>query len=57
MKLVAQLANYYHIDMDHIIRHYDVTGKECPKYYVDNPQEWEQFKEYVEKERKKGQSQ
>lgn len=53
VKLVAQLANYYHIDMDHIIRHYDVTGKECPKYYVDNPKEWEQFKEYVEKERKK----
>jgi N-acetylmuramoyl-L-alanine amidase len=30
-----------------IIRHYDITGKECPKYYVDNPDAWEAFKEDV----------
>jgi len=23
---------------------YDVTGKECPKYYVDHPDAWEQMK-------------
>jgi N-acetylmuramoyl-L-alanine amidase len=33
-----------------IIRHYDVTGKECPKYYVDNPDAWETFKEDVANE-------
>lgn len=22
----------------------DVTGKECPKYYVDHPDAWEQMK-------------
>ena len=27
-----------------LIRHYDVTGKECPKYYVDHPDAWEQMK-------------
>ena len=27
------------------IRHYDVTGKCCPKWFVDNPNEWEKFKE------------
>ena len=26
------------------IRHYDVTGKICPKWFVDNPREWENFK-------------
>ena len=23
--------------------HYDVTGKACPKYFVDNQDEWENF--------------
>ena len=32
------------------IRHYDVTGKCCPKWFVDNPNEWEKFKEELEVE-------
>lgn len=27
-----------------VIRHYDVTGKVCPKYYVDHPEAWEDFR-------------
>lgn len=30
------------------IRHYDVTGKTCPKWFVDNPEEWEKFKKELE---------
>lgn len=30
-----------------LIRHYDVTGKECPLYYVRNPNLWAQFKQAV----------
>lgn len=30
-----------------LIRHYDVTGKLCPKWFVDQPQEWERFKQEV----------
>lgn len=30
-----------------VIRHYDVTGKCCPKYYVDHPTAWEAFKQAV----------
>lgn len=30
-----------------IIRHYDVTGKICPKYFVDNEDAWEAFKQDV----------
>lgn len=32
------------------IRHYDVTGKECPKWFVDHPDEWEKFKKEMEEE-------
>ena len=45
--LVAQLMNYYHLDMDHLIRHYDVTGKNCPKYFVENEDAWDQFRKDV----------
>ena len=49
--LVAHLMNYYHLDMDRLIRHYDVTGKNCPKYFVENPDRWEAFKGYVQQYR------
>lgn len=51
VKLTAYLTEKYHIEKDHIIRHYDVTGKECPKYYVENEDKWEEFKEDVMKYR------
>ena len=41
VKLAAWLAEEYDIDRDHIIRHYDVTGKNCPVYYVENEDKWE----------------
>ena len=31
-----------------MIRHYDVTEKICPKYFVDHPDAWEQFKKDVD---------
>ncbi len=45
--LLAWLTGRYHLDTEDIIRHYDITGKECPKYYVEYPLEWEQLKEDV----------
>lgn len=53
VSLTAHLMNYYHIDMDHLIRHYDVTGKNCPKYFVEHPDRWEVFKGFVEEYREK----
>jgi len=44
LKLVDWLLDEYNLTPDHVIRHYDVTGKECPKYFVDHPDEWEEFK-------------
>lgn len=30
-----------------IIRHYDVTGKKCPLWYVEHPVEWEKLKKRI----------
>jgi N-acetylmuramoyl-L-alanine amidase len=44
IKLVDWLMDTFAMKPDDVIRHYDVTGKECPLYYVKNPDAWEQFK-------------
>lgn len=45
VKLTAWLCDLYGLDaQEGIIRHYDVTGKECPVYFVQNEAEWAQFK-------------
>ena len=49
--LVAQLSDYYDVDMDHIIRHYDVSGKNCPKYFVEYEDRWNVFLGFVEDNR------
>ena len=49
VELVAFLCGKFDLGMDDIIRHYDVTGKECPKYFVDYEDEWEAFKRDVAK--------
>lgn len=51
--LVAKLCNYYHLTESDVIRHYDITGKECPKYFVDNPDRWDKFKGFITKWQKK----
>ena len=43
--LVVWLCETFNLDPDvGVIRHYDVTGKICPKYYVDHPEAWEDFR-------------
>jgi N-acetylmuramoyl-L-alanine amidase CwlA len=44
VELVAFLCGKFNLTMDNVIRHYDVTGKNCPKYYVENPDAWIQMK-------------
>ncbi len=41
VKLTAWLCNNSRLDEDDVIRHYDITGKECPRYYVLNQSEWD----------------
>jgi len=47
VKLVAWICGEYNLKRSDIIRHYDVTGKNCPKYYVEHEDLWKQFKEDV----------
>lgn len=42
-QLCAWLCLKFDLDEKDIIRHYDVTGKNCPKYYVEHEEEWKQF--------------
>lgn len=45
--LVAWLCDEYGLKKEDIIRHYDVTGKLCPKYFVEHKKEWKKFKNNV----------
>ena len=44
LKLVSWLCDKYDISADNVIRHHDVTGKDCPKYFVTYESEWRLFK-------------
>ena len=44
VRLTGWLCYRFNLTSEDVIRHYDVTGKICPKYYVDHPDAWEQFK-------------
>ena len=42
-KLVAELLHKFNLRPDCVYRHYDVTGKNCPAWAVDDPLKWLQF--------------
>ena len=41
LRLTAWLCKEFDLGAADVIRHYDVTGKLCPKYYVEHPEAWE----------------
>lgn len=43
VELCAWLCCKFNLKAEDVIRHYDVTGKACPKYFVDNQGEWDKF--------------
>ena len=45
VRLCRELMGRYGIT--EIIRHYDVTGKKCPLWYVEHPEEWETLKRRI----------
>lgn len=47
VQLTAWLCVKFNLTEDQVIRHYDVTGKNCPKYFVENEEAWDQFKKDV----------
>ena len=42
-ELCKKLMKKYGIDVNHVIRHFDVNGKHCPAYFM-NETEWTKFK-------------
>lgn len=49
LELTVWLCLEYDLDAEDLLRHYDVTGKDCPRYYVSHEGKWEQFKKEVKK--------
>jgi N-acetylmuramoyl-L-alanine amidase CwlA len=47
VELCADLCKKYGISINNVIRHYDVTGKSCPKYYVEHQDEWNKLKQDI----------
>ena len=45
--LAKDIMQRYGIDTDHVLRHYDVTGKRCPMPWVDDPAQWTAFKDML----------
>lgn len=44
VQLTAWLCQKFGLNQNDVIRHYDVTGKICPKYFVEDEDAWELFK-------------
>ena len=47
VQLTAWLCDKFELTEEDVIRHYDVTGKICPKYFVEDEEAWQDFKEDV----------
>lgn len=47
VQLTAWLCRTADLTPEQVIRHYDVTGKECPRYFVRHPDAWTAFLEDV----------
>ena len=49
VQLTAWLCEKFDLTEQDVIRHYDITGKICPKYFVEHEDAWEVFKNDVKK--------
>jgi N-acetylmuramoyl-L-alanine amidase len=43
-ELASSLLSQYGLGENDVWRHFDVTGKVCPKYFVEHAVEWDAFK-------------
>lgn len=50
VKLSAWLCLKFDLTEEDVIRHYDVTGKICPKYFVENEAAWKRYRKDVGRE-------
>ena len=52
VKLTAWLCRQLKLKSSDVVRHYDINGKKCPKYYVEDKEAWKQLKEDVKEQMK-----
>ena len=55
--LVKSLMQKYNISLENVIRHYDVTHKNCPAPMVNNVKFWDNFKTLLKDEKSQQQGQ
>lgn len=48
-KLVAQILIENDLTISDLYRHFDITGKMCPKFFVEDENQWNNFKSRVSK--------
>lgn len=48
LQLIGHLIEKYDLVSSSVIRHFDVTGKNCPKWFVDHELEWKLFRDNIE---------
>lgn len=51
-RLTAWLCEELKLTEQDVIRHYDVNGKNCPKFYVEDEDAWKSLKKEMKKKRK-----
>lgn len=52
VKLTSWLCEELDLTERNVIRHYDVIGKNCPKYYVEHEDAWKELIQDIKKKRK-----
>lgn len=50
VELIKNLMKKYNVPIENVLRHWDVTGKNCPEPFVRNPYEWRVFKDLLVEE-------
>lgn len=50
VELTAWLCKKFDLTEEDVIRHYDITEKNCPKYFVENEEAWHRFKSDIANE-------
>lgn len=48
-----KIVKKYNIPKSHVLRHYDVTGKNCPAYFVKDEEAWKKFRDEIFETEKK----
>ena len=51
--LGKEIVKKYGIKKENVIRHFDVTGKNCPAYFVKDEEAWKKFRDEIFETKKK----